>query len=76
MIGWLLKNLIQEVPEQLSVCEFDCPNNECTVKDWVVCDLRQQASLSGTAISRYHPVMAHMEAPAFSAASLVKAIAY
>jgi hypothetical protein len=60
MIGRVLKNfsqrvldnLIQEVPEALSVCEFDCPYNECTVRDWVECELRHEASLPGTAVSR------------------------
>jgi hypothetical protein len=75
MIGWLLNQIVQEVPEQLSVCEFDCPNNECTISDWVGCELRQQALLQGRGLTRQTVVpMVHMEAPVFSPSSLLKAI--
>ena len=40
MIDWLLKNLVQEVPIELSVCEFDCPYIECTNRNWAKCNMR------------------------------------
>lgn len=72
MIGWFLKNFVQEVPEQLSICEFDCPNNECTISDWVACELRQQALLQERMIPRAAVPMVHREPPVFSPASLLK----
>jgi hypothetical protein len=72
MLGWLLKNLVQEVPEQLSVCEFDCPNNECTIRDWVGCELRQQALLQENRMSLRHIAMVPRESPVFSPSSLLK----
>jgi len=47
MINWLRQRFIQEIPEELSVCEFDCPLKKCTARDWVKCELRQQGTLSG-----------------------------
>jgi len=81
MIGRVLKNfsqrvldnIIQEVPEALSVCEFDCPYNECTVRDWVECELRHQASLRVSGITRYNTHMVRIEAPAFTTSSFEKA---
>jgi hypothetical protein len=42
MRGRLMKNLIQEVPEELSVCEYGCRNDTCSPSDWAQCELRQQ----------------------------------
>ena len=36
----LLQKLVQEVPDDLSVCEFGCPMTKCTAKDWKECELR------------------------------------
>lgn len=44
MKGRLLKNLIQEVPEELSVCEFECRKSACTARDCAECTMYQQAS--------------------------------
>jgi len=33
----LLQKLVQEVPETLSVCEFDCPRHSCAVRDCAGC---------------------------------------
>ena len=41
MLDRLFSILVQEVPEELSVCEFDCPMTKCTVKDWKECSLLQ-----------------------------------
>jgi hypothetical protein len=74
MIAWLLKNLVQEVPEQLSVCEFDCPNNECTISDWVGCELRQQALLQENSIPLQQIPMVPRESAVFSPSSLLKIV--
>lgn len=36
----LSQKLVQEVPEDISVCEFGCPMTKCTTKDWKECELR------------------------------------
>jgi len=33
--------LVQEVPEELAVCEFHCAEPNCTVGDWDNCELRR-----------------------------------
>jgi hypothetical protein len=38
----LLKNLVQEVPEAYSVCEFDCPKHCCSIRELDQCELRQR----------------------------------
>ena len=70
MIGRLLNNLIQEVPEELSVCEFDCPYTECTVKDWVECELRHHPMLRASQIAPYPTHTVSKEAPAFPGTNL------
>ena len=37
----LIKNQwIQEVPEEISICEFECRNPECQGAQWVACQKR------------------------------------
>lgn len=69
MIDWFLKHLVQEVPDQLSVCEFDCPNNACTISDWLACELRQQALLQERTASPVPTPVVYAEAAVFSPAS-------
>ena len=33
--------LVQEVPEELAVCEFVCAEPNCTLGDWETCELRR-----------------------------------
>ena len=38
-----LKNmLIADVPEDLAICEFDCPKYQCTHGEWATCQRRIQ----------------------------------
>lgn len=53
MLAWLMKNFVQEVPEQLTICELDCPNHECTINDWARCERRQQARLQESGVGRF-----------------------
>ncbi|HUT40665.1 MAG TPA: hypothetical protein VM011_04925 [Gammaproteobacteria bacterium] len=41
MLDRLFSILVQEVPEELSFCEFDCAVTKCTVRDWKECSLLQ-----------------------------------
>ena len=43
MLGRLRRLLVQEVPEELSVCMFECPASECSSDTWTECRLRSQA---------------------------------
>ena len=74
MIGWLLKNFVQEVPEHLSVCEFDCPNNRCTISDWAACELREQAVLQERTNIRVPVSMVSVDSPIFAHTSLLRPI--
>ncbi len=42
MFDNLLQWFIQEIPEELSVCEFDSRRPVCMINDWAVCELRYQ----------------------------------
>jgi hypothetical protein len=45
--GWL-RGLVQEVPDHLAVCEFDCEVLDCRIQDWRACSkLAQQMSDGG-----------------------------
>jgi len=68
MIDRLLQMLIQEVPEELSVCEYDCPKTNCTGRNWAECKLRHQSTLRGSSVTQYNTQMVQTEAPALSAA--------
>jgi hypothetical protein len=45
-----IKNrIVQEVPEESAVCEFDCPKDQCTVGEWKACERRvNKGSISGS----------------------------
>ena len=40
--GWrfLMNHLIQDVPESIAVCEFDCRHSDCTPEQWASCEHR------------------------------------
>lgn len=42
MFHRLLSMLIQEVPEEISVCEFECPMATCTASNWATCSIRNR----------------------------------
>jgi hypothetical protein len=47
--GWrfLMDQLIQDVPESIAVCEFDCRETDCTSERWVSCE-RRLRTIQGT----------------------------
>ena len=65
MIAQLLQKLIKEVPEELSVCEFDCPQTKCTVRDRTECALYRQSMLRGCGVTQYNTRIEQTEVPAF-----------
>ncbi|MEZ5541276.1 MAG: hypothetical protein R3F42_04460 [Pseudomonadota bacterium] len=65
-----LKSLfVQQVPAELSVCEFDCPVTECSVRNWAQCTLRHEGVLHG-AVSVRHVVRGTRHAAAARAAQV------
>ena len=40
--GWrfLMDHLIQDVPEALALCEFDCRRTDCSAEQWASCERR------------------------------------
>ena len=37
---WLRDQIIQEVPEDSALCEFDCRKEQCTMGEWESCERR------------------------------------
>ncbi len=37
---WAKSQIVQEVPEDIMICEFDCRERQCAMGDWAVCDRR------------------------------------
>jgi len=37
---WVLNHIVQEVPEDSALCEFDCRKGQCTVSEWATCERR------------------------------------
>jgi hypothetical protein len=57
---WLAHELIQDVPEDVAICEFDCRKPQCTYSEWLNCGRRVKKAegelmpLCQTRISRAH----------------------
>ena len=37
---WIRSQIIGDVPEDISLCEFDCRKGQCTQGDWEACGRR------------------------------------
>ena len=46
---FLVDQLIQDVPEEIAVCEFDCRETQCTLERWASCERRVKAMRRETA---------------------------
>jgi hypothetical protein len=44
---WIKNRLIQTVPDENAVCEFDCRKGNCTVAEWKTCERRTQKAATG-----------------------------
>jgi hypothetical protein len=40
VLRWLKQQVIQDVPDELAVCEFDCRKVQCTRDEWATCERR------------------------------------
>jgi len=41
---WVTNQVIQEVPGDIALCEFDCRKQQCTIKEWATCERRISAA--------------------------------
>ena len=37
---WLKREWIENVPEDIALCEFDCHKGQCTYGEWASCERR------------------------------------
>lgn len=37
---WLRNQVVQEVPEDSAICEFDCRKEQCVQAEWATCERR------------------------------------
>ncbi len=37
---WVRNQLVQDVPNGIALCEFDCRKQQCTMKQWAACERR------------------------------------
>ncbi len=37
---WFQRQIVQSVPEDTALCEFDCRKQQCTMGEWESCDRR------------------------------------
>jgi len=44
----LSSEIVQDVPDDISRCQFDCPANVCERGDWRTCQARLQAEESSS----------------------------
>jgi hypothetical protein len=57
---WAQVQIVSEVPEDLAICEFDCPETQCSISKWMSCQRRiskTAGELSPTAIAPKRPEM-------------------
>jgi hypothetical protein len=40
ILHWMGKQIVDEVPPEIAVCEFDCDKTQCTLKEWKSCPRR------------------------------------
>lgn len=55
MLRRLRKLLVQEVPEELAVCMFECTESQCTPRQWAVCELRTRGTQGQSTTFRTAP---------------------
>jgi hypothetical protein len=37
---WIRNQIVQQIPEEIALCEFDCYKQQCTDKEWQTCTRR------------------------------------
>ena len=39
---WFADHIVQNVPEEMSVCEYECGEPDCHIAKWALCEKRVQ----------------------------------
>jgi hypothetical protein len=39
-LAWLKHQVVQDVPQDMAVCEFDCRKTQCENDEWATCERR------------------------------------
>lgn len=63
MFSRLRELIIQEVPEELSACVFECPATKCTFTIWSGCTLRSKGLPVRNGTARYNVIPELTEKP-------------
>ena len=37
---WFMRQIVEEVPAESAVCEFDCRKQQCRFEEWATCERR------------------------------------
>lgn len=37
---WIKDQIVQNVPKDIALCEFDCRKEQCTMEEWETCERR------------------------------------
>jgi len=40
ILHWIGKQIMDQVPPEIALCEFDCDKTQCTLKEWKACPRR------------------------------------
>lgn len=40
VLHWIGKQIVDDVPPEIALCEFDCDKTQCTLKEWESCPRR------------------------------------
>jgi hypothetical protein len=40
VLGWIRRQIVEEVPEDIAICEFGCHKSQCTMQEWLTCHRR------------------------------------
>lgn len=43
--GWLRRQVVEDVPAEIALCEFDCPKSQCNDGEWQTCERRLRSAV-------------------------------
>jgi hypothetical protein len=41
---WFKGQIIEDVPKDIAICEYDCPKEQCRENEWATCERRLSAA--------------------------------
>ena len=53
---WIKREFIQDIPDDIALCEYDCRKQECTNEEWLTCERRVIRAESELRAPAKHPV--------------------